>query len=138
MKELAEASRGKDGDEAALENASALASGVSHFSAAPATAKTTAKPANEVITDSEVITDLKPLPPDEVGAVSSAPLASPQRSPSASACESYREAIELGLSRGRNAVAIYQDLVDEYSFGRRRQGRTNWSRIGYFRWPVLK
>ena len=126
VKELAEASRGKDGDEAALENASALASGVSHFSTAPATAKTTAKPANEVITDSEVITDLKPLPPDEVGAVSSAPLASPQRSPSASACESYREAIELGLSRGRNAVAIYQDLVDEYSFASRSKTGANY------------
>ena len=79
-------------------------------------AKATSKPANEVITDSEVITDLKPFQPDEVGGVSSAPVASPQRSPSASACEPYREAIELGLSRGRNAVAIYQDLVDEYSF----------------------
>src|SRR3974390_1300212 len=41
VKELAEASRGKDGDEAALENASALASAVSHFSTAPAPAKTT-------------------------------------------------------------------------------------------------
>ena len=67
VKELAEASRGRDGDEAALENASALASGVSHFSTAPATAKTTAKPVNEVITDSEVITDLKPLPPRRSG-----------------------------------------------------------------------
>jgi transposase len=36
----------------------------------------------------------------------------PGRSPSASACEPYREAIELGLSRGRNAKAIWQDLVD--------------------------
>ena len=94
VKELAEASRGKDGDEAALENASPLASGVSHFSTAPATAKITAKPADEVITDSGVIADLNPSQPDEVGAVSSAPVASPQRSPSASACESYREAIE--------------------------------------------
>jgi putative transposase len=36
--EFAQLSRGKDGDEAALENASAYASGVSHFSTAPATA----------------------------------------------------------------------------------------------------
>ncbi len=79
-------------------------------------ANPTSKPANEVITDSEVITDLNPFQPDEGGAVSSAPVGSPQRSPSASACEPYREAIELGLSRGRNAVAIYQDLVDEHSF----------------------
>ena len=28
----------------------------------------------------------------------------------------YREAIELGLSRGRNAMAIWQDLVDTYGF----------------------
>jgi transposase len=79
-------------------------------------AKATAKPANGVITDSEVITDLNPLQRDEVGALSSEQVASPQRSPSPSACTAYREAIELGLSRGRNAVAIWQDLVDEYGF----------------------
>jgi transposase len=38
------------------------------------------------------------------------------RSRTASACEAYREAVELGLSRGRNAVAIYQDLVDGCGF----------------------
>jgi transposase len=76
----------------------------------------TSKPANEVITDPEVITDLNPCQLDEVGALASAPAALPQRSPSASACEPYREAIELGLSRGRNAMAIWQDLVDQYSF----------------------
>ena len=79
-------------------------------------AKPTSKPANGVITDPEVITDLNPFQRDEVSACPSASVASPQRSPSASACDPYREAIELGLSRGRNAVAIYQDLVDEYSF----------------------
>ena len=36
--------------------------------------------------------------------------------PSTSACEPYREAIELGLSRGRNAQAIWQDLVSEHGF----------------------
>jgi transposase len=36
---------------------------------------------------------------------------------SVSACEPFREAIELGLSRGRNAVAIWQDLVSESGFG---------------------
>ena len=30
----------------------------------------------------------------------------PKRIPSASACEPFREAIELGLSRGRDATAI--------------------------------
>ena len=135
---MAEASRGKDGDEAALENVSAFASGVSHFSTASATAdllserngnpkanpqsqiptkrKTTSEAANEVITDSEVITDLKRLQPNEVGALSSGQAASPQRSPRASASEIYREAIELGLRRGRNAVAIWQDLVDQNGF----------------------
>src|SRR5208283_3218404 len=79
-------------------------------------AKATSKPANEVITDSEVITDLNPFQRDEVGALPSEHATSPQRSPSASACTAYREAIELGLSRGRNAVAIWQDLVDENGF----------------------
>ena len=36
--------------------------------------------------------------------------------PSASACAVHRDAIELGLSRGRNAMAIWQDLVDTRSF----------------------
>jgi len=54
-------------------------------------AKATSKPANEVITDSTVV-------------------------PGPSACEPYREAIDLGLSRGRNARAIWQDLVSEYGF----------------------
>lgn len=40
----------------------------------------------------------------------------PARSPSASACEPYRELIELGLQRGRNAMAIWQDLVSDYGF----------------------
>jgi transposase len=53
--------------------------------------KATSKPANEVITDSAVI-------------------------PGPSACEPYREAIDLGINRGRNARAIWQDLVSEYGF----------------------
>ena len=40
----------------------------------------------------------------------------PKRIPSASACEPFREAIELGLSRGRGATAIWQDLVAENGF----------------------
>src|SRR3989442_1050848 len=40
----------------------------------------------------------------------------PGRSPSASACEPYGETIEGGLSKGRNAKAIWQDLVDTYGF----------------------
>jgi transposase len=34
----------------------------------------------------------------------------------ASVCEPYRDFIELSLSKGRNAKAIYQDLVDDYGF----------------------
>ena len=40
----------------------------------------------------------------------------PGCSPTASVCEAYRETIEVALSRGRNAKAIWQDLVDAYGF----------------------
>ena len=40
----------------------------------------------------------------------------PKRIRSASACEPFREAVELGLSRGRDATAIWQDLVAENGF----------------------
>jgi len=40
----------------------------------------------------------------------------PGHSPSASACTAYRELIEGGLSRSRNAMAIWQDLVDTCGF----------------------
>jgi transposase len=64
-----------------------------------------AKAANEVITDSgaESVTITVPEP-------------QPSRSRSPSVCEQYRELIELGLSRGRNAKAIWQDLVDSHGF----------------------
>ena len=38
--------------------------------------------------------------------------------PSASISATYREAIELGRSHGRNAMAIWQDLVDNQGFTR--------------------
>ena len=41
----------------------------------------------------------------------------PQQIASSSACEPFREAIELGLSQGRDATAIWQDLVSESGFG---------------------
>ena len=66
-----------------------------HSGAAPASAK----PANEVTTDFGA-----ELPP------------TPDRAPTASACEIHREAIELGLSKGRNAMAIFKDLVDVHGF----------------------
>src|SRR3989442_8352985 len=40
----------------------------------------------------------------------------PGRAPSASACEPYREIIAEALAVGRNAVAIWQDLVDDHGF----------------------
>jgi transposase len=40
----------------------------------------------------------------------------PRRAPTASACEPFRELIELGLARGRNAMAIWQDLVSQSGF----------------------
>ena len=45
-----------------------------------------------------------------------APKPQPGRNLSASVCEQYRDLIELGLSRGRNAKAIWQDLVDSHGF----------------------
>jgi len=81
-----------------------------------------AKPANEVTPDPE---GAKPascanqVTPDS-DADSAAPVAElespPSRKTSASVCEPHREAIELGLSKGRNAKAIWQDLVDGSSF----------------------
>jgi transposase len=44
---------------------------------------------------------------------------SPGRAPAASACEPYREVIVEALGRGRNAVAIWQDLVDDHGFSAR-------------------
>jgi transposase len=40
----------------------------------------------------------------------------PTRAPAASACEPYRDLIADALVRGRNAMAIYQDLVDDHGF----------------------
>ena len=41
-----------------------------------------------------------------------------RRAPSASACEPYRELIAEALGRGRNAMAIWQDLVDDHGLRR--------------------
>ena len=62
-----------------------------------------AKPAIEVSTDSEA--EKPPLQPG--------------RRPSASACEPHREIIESELAKGRNAMAIWQDLVDHHGFAER-------------------
>jgi transposase len=85
-----------------------------------------AKPANEVTTDSS---EAKPAnevtsgpadskPANEVttdfGQPISPPTGNPQRA--TSACEPYRELIQQGLSRDRNALAIWQDLVSDHGF----------------------
>jgi transposase len=75
-----------------------------------------AKPATGVTSD----------PPEAKPATVTPDLAAPfsenQGSPgdpsasSASTCEAYRELIEQGLSRGRNAKAIWQDLVTDHGY----------------------
>lgn len=75
------------------------------------------KPAKEVSPDPASISKpAKEVSPDSGPPPASVPERPPGRSPSASACEPYRDAIELGLSRGRNAKAIWQDLVDDHGF----------------------
>ncbi len=68
------------------------------------------KPASEA---EEVITDSGG---ESTGETPPQPEPKPGRSPSASACEPYAEMIEVGRSRGRNAKAIWQDLVDAHGF----------------------
>jgi transposase len=66
-------------------------------------AKATSKPAIAVITDFGVgLSGKEPENSKVVGSVST--------------CEPYREIIELGLSRDRNAMAIWQDLVSDFGF----------------------
>jgi transposase len=65
-----------------------------------------------------VSTESRPSKPATRTEVSTdvAPVAPPGRAPSASACEPYRELIAAALERGRNAMAIWQDLVDDHGF----------------------
>jgi transposase len=76
-----------------------------------ASESTPAKPANGVTTDpgrpkSADTTPVAPAP--------TAPI--PHAGSSSSACEPHRETIELAVARGRNARAIWQDLVSETAF----------------------
>ena len=66
----------------------------------------------------EVSTDLGAKPAITGAGVSTDSVcrSAPGRAPSASACEPYREIITDALARGRNAVAIWQDLVDDHGF----------------------
>lgn len=94
----------------------------------PASEPSGSKPATGVITDSGSLQAPEEADRRDPTAATSGPIISPSaelapaapvpptRSPSASACEPYRELIELGLARGRNAMAIWQDLVSEANF----------------------
>lgn len=70
--------------------------------------------ATPTISAPEVSTDLTASPSVTTAPVS--PGAGPTRAPSASACAIYHEVIVEALSRGRNAMAIWQDLVDDHGF----------------------
>jgi transposase len=66
---------------------------------------TGSKPAKDPSTDSAALPAAPPPWPPR-----------PSRAPAASACEPYREIVELALTRGRNAMAIWQDLVTDHGF----------------------
>ncbi len=87
-----------------------------------------AKPAIEVTTDSEPKTADKGANDQAAKAakpamqvttdfdVSKPPIKQSTATPTLSNCEPYREFIQESLGRGRNATAIYQDLVTDYGF----------------------
>lgn len=80
-----------------------------------------AKPANEASPDFSADTAKETAKPANAVSPGSAPVPMHSCGPTASACEPHRDFIELSLSKGRNAKAIYQDLVDDYGFAGRYQ-----------------
>jgi hypothetical protein len=70
-------------------------------------------PSKPAISGAVVSTDSSPATPATRAEVStdSGAIPHPGRAPSASACEPYRELIADAMARGRNAMAIWQDLV---------------------------
>jgi transposase len=81
--------------------------------------RSSSKPAIAVATDSE-----EPKPANRAGVATDfirpfsekPPIQLPPSSATASICEPFRETIELGIGRGRNAMAIWQELVTDYGF----------------------
>jgi hypothetical protein len=70
-----------------------------------------------VATDSDFKTGKMPPPRPPDGGASSSGLSEPKIPAQArSACEAHRECIESQIRLGRNATAIYQDLVDQHQF----------------------
>ena len=109
-----------------------------------------ARPAKPAIS-SEVSTDSSVAPAAGPGTGAGAPGSGerPRRAPRASACEPYRELIVEALGRGRNAMAIWQDLVDDHGFPARyasvrrfvstvRQQPTHKSTTARDRWSVTR
>jgi len=73
--------------------------------------KASPKPAKETSTDSG-----SAKAAIETSTGSAAGPSAPGRGPQASACEPYREWIEAAVAQGRNAMVIWQDLVDDHGF----------------------
>src|SRR5215472_9423930 len=67
--------------------------------------------AKAAISVGSVTTDSEPIGPSPPN-----PLSGSDPTPSASVCEPFRAAIELGLRQGRNAMGIWQDLVSQAGF----------------------
>ena len=72
-----------------------------------------AKPAIEVTTDPVDSKPANEVTPDFVGPFSQIPSSPAGR---VSACKPYQDLIEEKLSRGRNAKAIWQDLVTDHGY----------------------
>jgi len=70
-------------------------------------------PANPATT---AVVSTDSVSPDAPGTDVAPAVPVPDRAPTASACEPYRELIGEGLRRGRNAMGIWQDLVDGHGF----------------------
>jgi transposase len=78
----------------------------------PPRGRNLAKPASR----GEVITDPGPKPASGKEVITDPDPPYPGATHTPSACEPYRELIEAGLDRGRNAMAIWQELVDSHGF----------------------
>jgi len=81
------------------------------------------KPTIEVSTDSVAVSGPRTTPNPAVSSNSTIKVSTdpplhiaPVRSPQTSACELYRDFIEQSVRQGRNAMAIWQDLVDDHGF----------------------
>jgi len=98
------------------------------------TGSASSKPANEVITgffQARPAEDSKPANEVITGFLPEVRLPEQGGKRPSGASEAYRELIELELSRGRNAMGIWQDLVDKH-------GYTTCSSMTQLRWQTLR